>query len=187
MFTRKHTPTYKAVASDMKALAGRHARIGQETVLTGRADRPVKAAIPTYGDGAYAAFNACNEAYALQDAQITYRAASDEVAAASGAEGFPGKRIAGSNQAMRQADSVSAEELERKFQEFFRMGAVVAIGELYDEGMLGDKNAVAQDVCDYLDSFGVTSLDDVRALGVSGPYLQDFERMFETASFPPAA
>ena len=83
---------------------------------------------------------------------------------------------------------VSAAELESKFQEFFRMGAVVAIGELYDEGMLGNKEAVAEDVRDYLDSFGVAGLDDIRALGISGPYLEDFERMYAMpASFPPAA
>ena len=68
------------------------------------------------------------------------------------------------------------------------MGAAVAIGELYDEGMLGDKNAVACDVRDYLESFGIASFDEVCRLGITGPYLEDFKRIFAAnASFPPAA
>ena len=58
----------------------------------------------------------------------------------------------------------------------------------FDEGMLGDKNAVAYDVRDYLESFGIASFDEVCRLGVTGPYLEDFKRIFaENASFPPAA
>ncbi len=129
MFTKKHTPTYEAVASEMKAMSGRHARLDRVA--------PAPASVDSE--------SSCS-------------------------------------------DMVSAAELESKFQEFFRMGAVVAIGELYDEGMLGNKEAVAEDVRDYLDSFGVAGLDDIRALGISGPYLEDFERMYAMpASFPPAA
>ena len=97
----------------------------------------------------------------------------------------------GSNETADNASShekVSSAQLEGMFQEFFRMGAAVAIGELYDEGMLGDKNAVAYDVRDYLESFGIASFDEVCRLGITGPYLEDFKRIFaENASFPPAA
>ena len=54
--------------------------------------------------------------------------------------------------------------------------------------MLGDKNAVAHDVRDYLESFDIASFDEVCGLGITGPYLEDFKRIFaENASFPPAA
>ena len=129
MFTKKHTPTYEAVASEMKAMSGRHARLDRVA--------PAPASVDSE--------SSCS-------------------------------------------DMVSAAELESKFQEFFRMGAAVAIGELYDEGMLGDKNAVAYDVRDYLESFGIASFDEVCRLGITGPYLEDFKRMYAMpASFPPAA
>ena len=100
-------------------------------------------------------------------------------------------QAAGPNEAADDAslhDGASSAQLERMFQEFFRMGAAVAIGELYDEGMLGDKNAAAYDVRDYLESFGIASFDEICKLGITGPYLEDFKRIFaENASFPPAA
>lgn len=136
MFAKKRTPMYQSVASDMKALHGRHARL-------------------------------------------------DSGLRANYLVGAPSSACVVPQQSQNLA---TASELESKFQEFFRMGAVVAIGELFDEGMLGDKAAVAQDVRAYLVSFGVASLADVQALGVSGPYLQDFECIFgASASFPPAA
>lgn len=218
MFTKKHTPTYEAVASDMKALGGRHARLDGNAFSSNRcAARAVGTALfgmnraekfqMVCGAGAYAAFDTRNEAFALQDLDVTYRAASAPKACrfvdravddrspscqagnvqgdAEQARSFGDAPASFSNEGQQ---TISAAELEQKFQDFFRMGAVVAIGELFDEGMLGDKDAVADDVCDYLDSFGVTGLDDIRALGISGPYLEDFERMYAApASFPPAA
>ena len=85
-------------------------------------------------------------------------------------------------------NAVSQADLERKFNEFFRMGAVVAVGELFDEGLLGWPTCVAENVRGFLGSFGVNSVADVQALGVTGPYLEDFERVFAPeASVPPAA
>ena len=73
------------------------------------------------------------------------------------------------------------------FQEFFRMGAAVALGELYDEGMLGDKNTVARDVRDYLENFGVSSFDEVCRLGVTGPYLEGLQADFRRKRQFPAS
>lgn len=85
-------------------------------------------------------------------------------------------------------NAVSTADLEGKFNEFFRMGAVVAVGELFAEGMLGWPLCVSSDVRSFLESFGVVSLDDVRALGITGPYLDDFEQLFaDEAHQPPAA
>ena len=121
------------------------------------------------GYGAYAPYDRATERYAAEDLLLGE----------------------GSNETADDASShekVSSAQLEGMFQEFFRMGAAVAIGELYDEGMLGDKNAVAYDVRDYLESFGIASFDEVCRLGITGPYLEDFKRIFaENASFPPAA
>lgn len=71
--------------------------------------------------------------------------------------------------------ATSAEEQRRASNQYFRMGAVVAIGELYDEGLLGSKEAAAVIARDYLKSFGVRTLADLDELGVRGPYRRDFE------------
>ena len=105
------------------------------------------------GYGAYAPYDRATEQYAAEDLLLG----------------------GGSNETADDASShekVSSAQLEGMFQEFFRMGAAVAIGELYDEGMLGDKNAVAYDVRDYLESFGIASFDEVCRLGITGPYLE---------------
>lgn len=189
MFAKKRTPKYEMVASDMKALHGRHARLGNRSGANSRlADMPELAD----GAGAYAAYDICEQRMTAEDAQVAYRkvqpmACSDQAGFAVRQAFEPAPPRA--NAAPRSdQDFVSVSELESKFEEFFRMGAVVAIGELFDEGLLGSKNAAAGDVRSYLESFGVASLADVQALGVSGPYLQDFERIFgASASFPPAA
>ena len=211
MFAKKHTSMFGAFASDAKASRGRHARVegraqsvrcafessaGRAQVFAGqRASQSARCSIEgpagqaqafagehtpqvRYSDettfmidgyGAYAPYDQATERYAAEDAM----------------------QAAGPNQAADDAsshDGASSAQLERMFQEFFRMGAAVAIGELYDEGMLGDKNAVAYDVRDYLESFGIASFDEVCKLGITGPYLEDFKRIFaENASFPPAA
>ncbi len=130
---------------------------------------PTKGEFLIDGYGAYAPYDWATERYAAEDMLLGE----------------------GSNETADDASShekVSSAQLEGMFQEFFRMGAAVAIGELYDEGMLGDKNAVAYDVRDYLESFGIASFDEVCRLGITGPYLEDFKRIFAAnASFPPAA
>ena len=59
--------------------------------------------------------------------------------------------------------------------DFFRMGAAVAVGELYEVGRLGDKAEVADEVRRYLASFGLRSMADIDALGIKRPYVEDFE------------
>lgn len=188
MFAKKHTSMFGAFAIDSKASRGRHARVkgcarstrhaiqgqpGQVQAFAGeRISRPLsfdEGEFLVDGYGAYAPYDRAIERYAVEDLLLG----------------------GGSNETADDASShekVSSAQLEGMFQEFFRMGAAVAIGELYDEGMLGDKNAVAYDVRDYLESFGIASFDEVCRLGIIGPYLEDFKRIFAAnASFPPAA
>lgn len=188
MFAKKHTSMFGAFAIDSKASRGRHACVeghaqsvrcafessaGRAQAFAGeRVSRPLsfdEGEFLVDGYGAYEPYDQATERYAVEDS-------------------LQGR---GSNEVADDASShekVSSAQLEGMFQEFFRMGAAVAIGELYDEGMLGDKNTVARDVRDYLESFGVSSFDEVCRLGVTGPYLEDFKRIFaENASFPPAA
>ena len=210
MFAKKHTSMFGAFAIDSKASRGRHARVkglaqsarcafegsaGRAQAFASQgASRSARRAIEGQagqvrsfavqcasqpicfdegeflvdGYGAYAPYDRATERYAAEDLLLGE----------------------GSNETADDASShekVSSAQLEGMFQEFFRMGAAVAIGELYD-GMLGDKNAVAYDVRDYLESFGIASFDEVCRLGITGPYLEDFKRIFAAnASFPPAA
>lgn len=211
MFAKKHTSMFGAFAIDSKASRGRHARVegraqsvrcafessagraqafagqrasrsacraiqrqpGQVQAIAGeRVSRPLsfdEGEFLVDGYGAYEPYDQATERYAVEDS-------------------LQGR---GSNEAADDASShekVSSAQLEGMFQEFFRMGAAVAIGELYDEGMLGDKNVVVRDVRDYLESFGIASFEEVCKLGITGPYLEDFKRIFAAnASFPPAA
>ena len=211
MFAKKHTSMFGAFAIDSKASRGRHARVkgraqsarcasegsaGRAQAFASQgASRSARRAIEGQagqvrsfavqcasqpicfdegeflidGYGAYAPYDRATERYAAEDLLLGER--SNETADDASSH-----------------EKVSSAQLEGMFQEFFRMGAAVAIGELYDEGMLGDKNAVAYDVRDYLESFGIASFDEVCKLGITGPYLEDFKRIFaENASFPPAA
>ena len=208
MFAKKHTSMFGAFAIDSKVSHGRHARMegrpqparcafegsagraqtfasqgasrsarraseGQvQSFSAQRASQPIcfdEGEFLIDGYGAYAPYDQAAAQYAAEDS-------SQAVDRSTAADGAP------------SCDGASSAQLERMFQEFFRMGAAVAIGELYDEGMLGDKNAVAYDVRDYLESFGIASFDEVCRLGITGPYLEDFKRIFaENASFPPAA
>lgn len=62
--------------------------------------------------------------------------------------------------------------------DFFRMGAAVAVGELYDMAALGGSLAGDEEVRGYLASFNVRGMDDVDELGIKGPYRRDFERLY---------
>ena len=188
MFAKKHTSMFGAFVIDSKASRGRHARVKGRARFTRRAIEGSVGQVQAFagqhvsqplsfdegeflidGYGAYEPYDRATERYAVEDS--LQGRGSDEVADDASSH-----------------EKVSSAQLEGMFQEFFRMGAAVAIGELYDEGMLGDKNAVAYDVRDYLESFGIASFDEVCRLGVTGPYLEDFKRIFaENASFPPAA
>lgn len=61
---------------------------------------------------------------------------------------------------------------------YFRMGAAVAVGELYDMAAFGSFLESDRDVRSYLESFGVSGMGDVDELGIKGPYRRDFERIF---------
>ena len=62
--------------------------------------------------------------------------------------------------------------------DYFRMGAAIAVGELYDMALFRNLLADSRAVRSYLESFGVRGMDDVDALGIKGPYRRDFERLY---------
>ena len=62
--------------------------------------------------------------------------------------------------------------------DYFRMGAAIAVDELYDMAALGRFLEYDREVKSYLESFGIRGLEDVVALGIKGPYRRDFERLY---------
>ena len=62
--------------------------------------------------------------------------------------------------------------------DYFRMGAAIAVGELYDMAAFGSLLEDEAEVRSYLASFGIRGLDDVDELGIKGPYRRDFERLY---------
>ena len=62
--------------------------------------------------------------------------------------------------------------------ELFKMGAAVAIAELFAMGYLGNGNEGATEVQKYLKSFGISRLDDIVTLGIKGPYMDDFQEIY---------
>lgn len=125
----------------------------------------------------------------------TYLQTRDEMKAMHGrharidrgrALGIQGSDTASASAPLPAVNAVSQKDLERMFEKFFRMGAVVAVGELFGEGMLDASSAF--EIREFLESFGVCNVDAVRSLGVTGPYLEDFTYIFAGAEqFPPAA
>lgn len=65
--------------------------------------------------------------------------------------------------------------------DYFKMGAVVAVGELYGQGMLESSEEMAEEIRSFLGSFGVNDLDDMRALGMGDVYLSNFKNVYECA------
>lgn len=63
-------------------------------------------------------------------------------------------------------------------RDYFKMGAVTAVGELFAEGMLGQAESRASQVRSFLRSFGIEDMDDMRRLGMHEVYLRDFEQVF---------
>lgn len=125
----------------------------------------------------------------------TYLQTRDEMKAMHGrharidrvrALGIQGSDTASASAPLPAVNAVSQKDLERMFEKFFRMGAVVAVGELFGEGMLDASSPF--EIREFLESFGVCNVDAVRSLGVTGPYLEDFTYIFAGAEqFPPAA
>lgn len=62
--------------------------------------------------------------------------------------------------------------------DYFKMGAAVAVGELYDLGRLGRSPEAKRETQSFLASFGICDMDDLDALGMKGPYLNDFRQLF---------
>ena len=62
--------------------------------------------------------------------------------------------------------------------DYFRMGAAIAVGELYDMAAFGRLIEDEEGVKSYLESFGIRGLDDGDELGIKGPYRRDFERLY---------
>lgn len=71
--------------------------------------------------------------------------------------------------------------------DYFKMGAAVAVGELYVSGRLGNADAAAAPTRRYLESFGLRSMADIRRLGITGPYAEDFERLYQKEASAHAA
>ena len=67
------------------------------------------------------------------------------------------------------------ESIQRRF---FKMGAVVALGELLHEEDLLNSEAQKRHLRRYLKSFGVSSMEDVERLGINGIYKYSFERLY---------
>lgn len=61
---------------------------------------------------------------------------------------------------------------------YFKMGAAVAVGEMFDAGLLGSEPEARKAVLSFLASFGVRSMEDVENLGIMGPYRRDFRSLF---------
>ena len=62
--------------------------------------------------------------------------------------------------------------------DYFRMGAAIAVGELYDLAAFKEILCDEGEVKSYLASFGVRGMADVDELGIKGPYRRDFERLY---------
>ena len=78
------------------------------------------------------------------------------------------------------ADSVAVPRYGEN--DFFRMGAAVAVGELLDEGSIAPSVDCTPDQVarDYLSSYGVCSREDVDYLGIRGVCRQSLDRLFDT-------
>ena len=62
--------------------------------------------------------------------------------------------------------------------DYVRMGAAIAVGELYDMAAFGRLIEDEEGVKSYLESFRIRGMDDVDELGIKGPYRRDFERLY---------
>lgn len=61
---------------------------------------------------------------------------------------------------------------------YFKMGATVAISELFGLGRFGEDERAAEEARSFLTSFGVRNMEDVANLGIRGPYLFDLKRIY---------
>ena len=68
--------------------------------------------------------------------------------------------------------------MDRDDSAYFKMGAAVAVSELFGLGRLGSPAKVAGETREFLGSFGIRSMEDVDALGICGPYVEDLARIY---------
>lgn len=61
---------------------------------------------------------------------------------------------------------------------YFKMGAAVAVSELFGSGRLGEEGEVVHETREFLHSFGIRGMDDVEQLGIRGPYIEDLARIY---------
>ncbi len=164
--TGRKTETYLRTKDDMKAMHGRHARLDLV--------QPVESRWET----------SRNRAMGLRREAAGNRVPESRRTVAPNQE--PRREKAPAAAPLPAVNAVSQKDLERMFEKFFRMGAAVAVGELFGEGMLDA--ATTFEVREFLESFGIDGVQAVRSLGVTGPYLEDFACIFASAEqFPPAA
>lgn len=77
------------------------------------------------------------------------------------------------------ANSAKSPETRESIQRyFFKMGAVVALGELLHEDELFQSESQKKHLKKYLKSFGVSSIEDVERLGINGIYKYSFEWLY---------
>lgn len=69
--------------------------------------------------------------------------------------------------------------MKRNDSTYFKMGAAVAVSELFGLGRLGSPAKVAGETREFLSSFGIKSMEDVDDLGICGPYVDDLARIYE--------
>lgn len=69
--------------------------------------------------------------------------------------------------------------MKRNDNTYFKMGAAVAVSELFGLGRLGSPAKVAGETREFLSSFGIKSMEDVDDLGICGPYVDDLARIYE--------
>lgn len=72
----------------------------------------------------------------------------------------------------------SPEVREKIESRYFKMGAVVALGELLHEGEFVKSETQRRHLRRYLASFGIASIEDIDRLGIKGIYKYSFERLY---------
>lgn len=67
----------------------------------------------------------------------------------------------------RQTDNVS-----------FQLGALVAVGDLFESGLLGERGEAAVELCDLMKGFGIANADEARDAGLRGEALKSVQDIF---------
>lgn len=70
---------------------------------------------------------------------------------------------------VHQADNVS-----------FQLGALVAVGDLFESGLLGERGEAAVELCDLMSGFGIADAEDAEKAGLRGEALRSVQDIFAT-------